>query len=67
MAADPTWNFLETASKGHIIEALGKEMSAFFDVADDPAHWQVDTACEGWELRDMIGHLVDAIEGSLSG
>ena len=67
MAADPTWNFLEAASKGRIIETLTRQASALFELADDPAHWQVATACEGWELRDMIGHLVDAIESSLTG
>ena len=67
MAADATWNFLEAASKGRIIETLAGQASALFELADDPAHWQVATACEGWELRDMIGHLVDAIESSLTG
>jgi uncharacterized protein (TIGR03083 family) len=67
MTADPTWNFLEAASKGRIIGTLDRQMSAMFELAEDPAHWQVATACEGWELRDMIGHLVDATEGYLSG
>lgn len=67
MAADATWNFLEVASKGRIIQTLTRQASALFELADDPAHWQVATACEGWELRDMIGHLVDAIESSLTG
>ena len=67
MAADATWNFLEAASKGRIIQTLTRQASALFELADDPAHWQVATACEGWELRDMIGHLVDAIESSLTG
>ena len=67
MAVDPTWNFLQAASKGRIIETLEREASAMFELAADPAHWEVDTACEGWELRDMIGHLVDATEGYLTG
>jgi uncharacterized protein (TIGR03083 family) len=67
MAADPTWNFLDAASKGRIIETLDRQVSAMFELAEDPLHWQVDTACEGWELRDMIGHLVDATEGYLTG
>ena len=67
MAADPTWNFLDAASKGRIIETLDQQVGALFELAEDPAHWHVPTACEGWELRDMIGHLVDATEGYLTG
>jgi uncharacterized protein (TIGR03083 family) len=67
MAADPTWNFLDAASKGRIIETLDQQVSAFFELTDDPAHWHVDTACEGWQVRDMVGHLVDAIESSVTG
>jgi len=67
MAADPTWNFLQPASKSRILEMLDREASAMFELAEDPARWHVDTACEGWELRDMIGHLVDATEGYLTG
>ncbi len=29
----------------------------------DPARWEAPTACTGWEVRDVIGHLVDATEG----
>jgi hypothetical protein len=43
MAADATWNFLER-EQGRIIETLERQASALFELADDPAHWQVATA-----------------------
>ena len=38
-----------------------------FELASDPDRWQSPTACAGWELRDMIGHLLDATESYLWG
>ncbi len=67
MASDPTWNFLNPASKARVLEAIRHQSDAMFGLADDPQHWRIPTACAGWELRDMIGHLVDATEGYLTG
>ncbi len=67
MADDPTWNFQDPASKGRLLRVLKCEVDAMFDLAADPARWHTPTACPGWEIRDMIGHLVDATEGYLSG
>jgi uncharacterized protein (TIGR03083 family) len=36
------------------------------ELAAEPANWTAPTACPGWEVRDMVGHLVDATEGYLS-
>jgi uncharacterized protein (TIGR03083 family) len=37
-----------------------------FGLAAEPGHWNAPTACAGWELRDMVGHLVAETEGYLS-
>jgi uncharacterized protein (TIGR03083 family) len=66
MADDPTWNFQDPASRPRLLSMLRRETDAMFDLAAEPARWHIPTACPGWEIRDMIGHLVDATEGSLS-
>jgi uncharacterized protein (TIGR03083 family) len=63
---DPTWDFQDPASKGRLLGALRTESDAMFDLAAEPSRWHTPTACEGWELRDMIGHLVDATESYLT-
>ena len=34
-----------------------------FALAEQPDAWESKTACENWEVRDVIGHLVDTMEG----
>jgi uncharacterized protein (TIGR03083 family) len=59
---DPTWNFLDPAAKPRLLGEIERELAAMFELAAEPAHWTTPTACEGWEVRDMIGHLVDVSE-----
>lgn len=65
MAADGSWSFLDPASKPNLLAALRQEMDATFDLVADPARWEAPTACEGWQVRDVVGHLVDTTEGYL--
>jgi uncharacterized protein (TIGR03083 family) len=65
--SDPTWDFWDPASKVRLLGVLRREIDSLFEFAADPARWDTPTACEGWELRDMVGHLVDATASYLSG
>jgi len=64
---DPTWDFQHPASKDRLLGVLSRELDEIFDLAADPTRWHTPTACAGWELRDMIGHLLDATESYLAG
>jgi uncharacterized protein (TIGR03083 family) len=44
---------------------LQREIDDTFALVADPERWQAPTACEKWEVRDVIGHLVDTTEGYL--
>lgn len=66
MASDPTWDFRHPASKGRLLSVLEREIDEMLELAGDPTHWNTPTACEGWEVRDMVGHLVDATETYLA-
>lgn len=63
--SDPTWNFQDPASKERVLNVLEGEMDAMFRLMDDPARWEAPTACEKWQARDVVGHLVDTTEGYL--
>ncbi len=66
MTGDATWDFLNPSSKARVLEVLGRQAEAMFELAGDPANWHIPTACTGWDVGDMVGHLVDATEASLS-
>jgi uncharacterized protein (TIGR03083 family) len=66
MAGDPTWDFLNPASKGRLLGVLEREIAEMFQLAAEPERWHAPTACPGWEVRDMVGHLVAETEGYLS-
>jgi uncharacterized protein (TIGR03083 family) len=66
MAIDgAAWDFRDPASKDLVLRVLEDEMDGTFDVVADPARWEAPTACENWEVRDVVAHLVDTTEGYL--
>lgn len=67
MASDPTSDFQNPASKPRLLGVLRRETDEIFELAAEPAHWHTPTACPGWEIRDMVGHLIDATESYLTG
>jgi len=50
-----------------VLGALRRETDDMIELVTEPAHWNVPTACAGWEVRDMVGHLIDATESYLAG
>jgi uncharacterized protein (TIGR03083 family) len=32
-------------------------------VVSDPNNWEVQTRCTEWETRDLVGHMIDVLEG----
>ena len=47
--------------KDHLLRVLRGEADGFFKLAvgADDAGWHSPTPCEGWEVRDIVGHMVD--------
>jgi uncharacterized protein (TIGR03083 family) len=67
MSDDHSWNFQHPEGKRRVLDVLRREIDDMFRLASDPAGWRMPTACPGWELRDMIGHLLDATESYITG
>jgi uncharacterized protein (TIGR03083 family) len=61
-----SWNFMDPGSKDHLLEVIGREVDDFLALSADPARWEAPTACERWQVRDVVGHLVDTTEGYLA-
>jgi uncharacterized protein (TIGR03083 family) len=67
MAGDPTSDFRDPAGKERLLGVLRREVDEMVELAADPAYWHTPTACPGWEVRDMVGHLLDATESFRNG
>src|SRR5437763_685704 len=58
-------NTMAPEGKDHLLKVVRKERQAFYDLIDgtNDETWKTPTACTEWEVRDVVGHLVDVTEG----
>ncbi len=59
-------NSMDYSGKDTVLDVIRKESSDFFRLVDDPKNWQVQTRCTEWEVRDLVGHMIDVTEGYLA-
>ena len=59
-------NSMAYTSKSVVLDVVRKERQAFYGLIDNPDNWNVDTRCVGWEVRDMVGHMIDVTEGYMA-
>jgi uncharacterized protein (TIGR03083 family) len=57
------WNFMDYDSKDNLLRAVREEATALLTLASEPGAWEAPTAAGHWQVRDIIGHLVDTTEG----
>jgi uncharacterized protein (TIGR03083 family) len=58
-------NTMSYEAKPLILDVVRTERQAFYDLAGDPANWEVQTRCSEWQVRDVVGHMIDVTEGYL--
>jgi hypothetical protein len=59
-------NSMDYSGKDAVLNVIRKESADFFAIVDDPKNWNVQTRCTEWEVRDIVGHMIDVTEGYLS-
>jgi len=59
-------NSMDYSGKDTVIDIIRTERSKFYDIVNDPKNWYVQTRCTEWEVRDIVGHMIDVTEGYLS-
>jgi uncharacterized protein (TIGR03083 family) len=59
-------NSMDFSGKDTVLDVVRKEASDFFKLVDDPKNWNVQTRCTEWEVRDVVGHMIDVTEGYLT-
>ncbi len=57
-----SWNFFEAASRDNIRQAWQREAEGMLSLASEPEVWEAPTGAGHWQVRDVIGHLVDTTE-----
>jgi uncharacterized protein (TIGR03083 family) len=57
-----SWNAMTYDGKDTILRVVRREAEQFFALASPPAVWEAPTACTEWQVRDIVGHLVDTTE-----
>jgi uncharacterized protein (TIGR03083 family) len=59
------WDVMNPAGKDNLLRTVRDEAQRFFALADVPENWQSPTASGHWQVRDIVGHLIDTTEGYL--
>jgi len=59
-------NPMAAEGKDTVLDVLRRDQKKFFDLVEDPRNWNVQTRCTEWEVRDLVGHMIDVTEGYLS-
>jgi len=62
----PPVNSMDYSGKDTVLDVVRADAAEFFRIVDDPQNWNVQTRCTEWEVRDMVGHMIDVTEGYLS-
>lgn len=59
------WNVMDHANRDRLLRVIREEADEFFEIAGKPENWEGPTAAGHWQVRDIVGHLIDVTEGYL--
>src|SRR5439155_19960860 len=59
-------NTMDYSAKDVMLDVIRTERDNFYGIIDDPGNWNVQTRCTEWEVRDIVGHMIDVTEGYLT-
>ena len=57
-----SWNAMTPEGKDTILRVVRQEAEQFFDLVDSDEAWEAPTGAGHWQVRDVVGHLVDTTE-----
>jgi uncharacterized protein (TIGR03083 family) len=56
------WNAMSYDGKDTVLRVVREQAASLLAMAEAPGTWEAPTACTGWTVRDVVGHLVDTTE-----
>jgi uncharacterized protein (TIGR03083 family) len=61
------WNFMDPESRKNVLRVIQEEADQFLALASAPEAWEAPTRAGHWQVRDVVGHLVDTTEEYFGG
>ena len=61
------WDATTYAAKDNLLRIVDTQAENMFAMADAPGAWETPTKSTEWEVRDVIGHLIDVTESYFVG
>ena len=59
------WNVMDFGNRDRLMQTIKEEADEFFQHTSKPENWEASTASGHWQVRDIVGHIVDVTEGYL--
>src|SRR2546428_4602961 len=56
-------NPMSAEGKDTVMTVMRRDREKFTRMVFDPKNWNVDTRCTGWQTRDLVGHMIDVMQG----
>ena len=56
-------NPMSAEGKDAVMSVMRRDRANFIRLVSDPKNWNVQTRCTEWEVRDLVGHMIDVTEG----
>jgi uncharacterized protein (TIGR03083 family) len=63
----PEWDATTYEAKDNLLHVVRHEADRFFALAEDAGTWEAPTACPEWQVRDLVGHIIDVTESYFVG
>jgi uncharacterized protein (TIGR03083 family) len=57
-----SWNAMTYEGKGTVLDVVRNEADQFLALVDNDAAWTAPTGAGHWQVRDVVGHIVDTTE-----
>ena len=61
------WNAMSYDGRDNLLRVVNEQAESMFAVAEAPGAWEAPTACPGWSVGDVVGHIVDTTEAYFVG
>jgi len=59
-------NPMDYSGKDTVLDVVRTERAKFYRIIDDPKNWESPTHSGHWQVRDLVGHMIDVTEGYLT-
>ncbi|HEU0026119.1 MAG TPA: maleylpyruvate isomerase N-terminal domain-containing protein [Ktedonobacterales bacterium] len=59
-------NPMDYSAKDLVLDVVRTERGKFYEIIDVPQNWESPTRSGHWQVRDLVGHMIDVTEGYLT-